>query len=175
MAKCMAMRPGGYAPRVLFIVDALAVAGATGQCQPKARVKAEQGQVWHRASNSTSKDLGANMAGQCWRYQGADTPLSPTFVRADIRNKPPLRPAGIEQCNSEVRSRWAESGYKHPPYNVLPQHCVANRKGKVVPPSSGMREVLMGFPAGLTFNAFPTTQRKAKPPGLGKRALLTHW
>ena len=102
-----------------------------------------------------------------WKPKGwqitTQSPMFPTFVRAIKRDNPPYRPAGIESCDDETLRRWKEAKYIYPPYQFKPEFLVVNKHKQLVPPNSEIRERLMGYEAGHTFNCQKTSVRKGDP------------
>ena len=97
-----------------------------------------------------------------WSLTSA-TPRFPTFVRAIRREKPPYRPAGIETCDEATLNRWKAAKYIYPPYQFTIHNLVVNNHKQLVPPNSEIRERLMGYEVGHTFNCQKTSARKGDP------------
>ena len=90
-------------------------------------------------------------------------PMFPTFVRAIRRKTPPYRPAGIETCDLATLERWKSARFIYPPYQFKAPFLVKNNHKQLVPPNSEIRERLMGYEVGHTFNCQKTSARKGDP------------
>ena len=91
--------------------------------------------------------------------------MFPTFVRAIPRARPPYRPAGLESCDATTLSRYQAHRYMYPPYQFKKEYLCCNPKKQWVPPNSEIREALMGFRQGHTYNCWTTQSRKQDPGG----------
>jgi len=88
--------------------------------------------------------------------------ILPTFVKSMKRKKPPLKPAGIEQCDQAALDRWKADEYRYPPYQYLEKYLLLNRGGKLVTPDSDERERLSMYPIGITREVFTAKERAHK-------------
>ena len=92
-----------------------------------------------------------------------NNPLFPTFVRAIARSEPPWMPAGIASCTEADLARYKAHNYAYPPYQYKPSYLVRGPDGREQPPTSEMREVLMGFERDHTVNCWSAADRRAHP------------
>jgi len=74
----------------------------------------------------------------------------PTAVRWVVRSKPPVEPAGIEDCDADTRRKWEKSGFALPPYQFKKELGVVTDKGVERPTNADERERLHGFATGHT-------------------------
>ena len=88
--------------------------------------------------------------------------ILPTFVKSMKRRKPPVKPAGIEQCDDDAIARWKADEYRYPPYQYLEKYLVLNRDGKLVTVDSDERERLSMYPVGMTREVCTAKERANK-------------
>ena len=74
----------------------------------------------------------------------------PTFTTARPRSSPGYKPAGLQQCTKDERTRWVEDKFRFPPYQYRSAFCLINKQGLLRVPSIEEREVIMGFPRNYT-------------------------
>ena len=84
-------------------------------------------------------------------YRLGKGPL-PTFTRALPRDRPPLRPAGLEGASDAARQRWMEDRYRFQVYQYE-DHNLLWHQGSWRLPTLEEREVLMGFDRGYISSA----------------------
>ena len=73
-----------------------------------------------------------------------------TMVRRVPKTKPPFKPAGIQACDKATLQRWKADQYCYPPYQYQLPYLVLTPRKVLVPPTSTMREVCMGFEKDYT-------------------------
>jgi len=103
---------------------------------------------------------------QTWLNAGSkvmkDGVVFPTFVKSMKRKRPPLQPAGIDQCDAAALERWKSDDHRFPPYQYLEQFLVLNRDGCLMTPDSAERERISMYPVGITKEIFAAKDRSNK-------------
>ena len=83
----------------------------------------------------------------------------PTFTTARPSYTPGRRPAGIQQCSSDVLQDWASDLHRYPPYQYLHKFRVQDKHGTTRLLNCEEKEVLMGFPKGYTVQCWPKQEQ----------------
>lgn len=69
----------------------------------------------------------------------------PTAMKSIPRDRPPVRPAGINKCSWETLERYREDGYRYPPYQYQGQYMFYTAEGNWRTIGAEEKELLMGF------------------------------
>ena len=86
----------------------------------------------------------------------------PTFTTARPSSTPGRKPAGLDHCTPEEKSRWKEDEHRFPPYQYS-YHCgLVNKRGEWRLPDIQEREVGMGFPVNYTRMCLPKGEQKGR-------------
>jgi len=78
------------------------------------------------------------------------------------RKKPPLSPAGWEQCDEEALQRWRDDEFRFPPYQYLEKYLIEDMNGVLATPDSAERERLLMYPVGITKEVLTAKERHNK-------------
>ena len=79
----------------------------------------------------------------------------PTFTRALPRDKPPLRPAGLETASAEAQERWTKDRFRFQVYQYETNNLLWHENNWRLP-SLVERERLMGFDEGYISSCLPS-------------------
>jgi site-specific DNA-cytosine methylase len=86
-----------------------------------------------------------------WREPGSTWPggdrgaVLPTAMKAIVRAQPPVRPAGIEKCDSATLQRYAADSFRYPPYQYKEDYIFYTQTGKWRTISAEEKELLLGY------------------------------
>ena len=82
----------------------------------------------------------------------------PTFTRCIPRKRPPPSPAGLAFISEAEKERWAQDGFRYPPYTYETKYMLLENDD-LRPCKAGEREVLMGYPRKWTEAMLKKTPR----------------
>ena len=110
-------------------------------------VWAEAQEFWTRIHAQSPYPASEQWLSAEWEWSGeADGHIFPTCMKAIVRDKPPVQPAGISRCNPDAIGRWTADQYRYPPYQYRDQFILWHRqKGTWRLLNSTEREMLMGY------------------------------
>lgn len=69
----------------------------------------------------------------------------PTAMKCIVRNRPPLKPAGIQKCSEEALQRYRADQFRYPPYQYQDQYIFYTSSGTWRTVGAEEKELLMGF------------------------------
>jgi len=72
-------------------------------------------------------------------------------------------PAGVDGCGQATVKRWTADRWRYPPYQHKLQHLIKTGSGKLRPPVSTEREILMGFERDRTLSCMTAAERRSSP------------
>ena len=88
----------------------------------------------------------------------------PTCLKSIPRQTPPPRPAGLEKCDSDTRSRWTEDRFRYPPYQYQQQYLFTSESSwRLV--NANEKELLLGYGYRHTELVWPASKIKQDPMG----------
>ena len=82
--------------------------------------------------------------GMEWPGGGAGYCL-PTCMKAIVRNRPPLQPAGIRRCTEAALQRYQSDSFRYPPYQYSDEFIFYSSRGTWRLVSAQEKELLMGY------------------------------
>ena len=94
---------------------------------------------------------------------GKDGHVLPTCMKAIKRERPPIRPAGINRCNSAALARYHADDFRYPPYHYLDQFVFYTERGTWRLVSEVEKELLLGYGWGHTSLCLSASDIKQNP------------
>ena len=88
---------------------------------------------------------------ESWIEPGVDWPgasqgiILPTAMKAIVRQRPPLRPAGIEKCDHDTLGRYEADSFRYPPYQYADKYLFWTDRGTWRLINAEEKELLMGY------------------------------
>jgi len=86
----------------------------------------------------------------------------PTCVKSMKRRKPPVQPAGIEQCDDTAIQRWRDDEFRFPPYQYQDRYLIQDVEGILATPDADERERLLMYPVGISKEVLSSKDRSDK-------------
>ena len=90
--------------------------------------------------------------------------IFPTCMKSIPRTSPPIRPAGLEKCDSATRDRWAQDQFRYPPYQYQRQYIItSSTTWRLL--NATEKELLLGYGFNHTILAWSASRSKQNPTG----------